>query len=371
MEFYLVGGAVRDECLGRDVVDRDWVVVGGDARAMQAAGFKVRDERFGVYLHPDTGEEYALARREVRDGTGHRGFDIELSPDITLAEDLARRDLTVNAVARAMNGKFEDPFSGLDDLRLRRLRHVTDAFADDPLRFWRAAGFRARLDSHGFRFTDETLAVLRSMARSGALGSLSGERVWHETTKVVREGAVPPFIDVLGDCHLLGPWNPDETGRGDASRDDAGQSAARLSDNCRDGEVQLLGLAAAHAVAQGQRSARLLELLGAPPRWRTLGDLAAGLAMDAHTPPLSADALLGLLERNDALRRNERFEQAARAVAALAEPVFATFVDRVMVSLAAARSTDLSELRHLTGSGKERAAEGRRLRIAAIEAALT
>ena len=174
MKIYLVGGAVRDGLLGAPVDERDWVVVGGDENAMRARGYVAADQTFPVFLHPDTGEEYALARREVKRGEGYRGFEVDAGPDVTLEEDLQRRDLTINAMAQDEAGTIIDPYGGRADLHAGLLRHVSDAFVEDPLRVLRVARFAAKLGEHGFRVAHGTHHLMRRMVEDGEMGHLQG-----------------------------------------------------------------------------------------------------------------------------------------------------------------------------------------------------
>ena len=216
MEVYLVGGAVRDELLGREVKERDWVVVGGSAEALKKLGYKQVGRDFPVFLHPETHEEHALARTERKTAPGHGGFATEAGPDISLTADLARRDLTINAMARDGRGRLIDPFGGREDLRRRRLRHVADAFAEDPLRVFRVARFAAALE--GFDVHPETQAFMAGMAAS--LGELAAERVWREFSKALAAPAPQRFLEVLKDCGCLSPWFPElETAAIDPSLD--------------------------------------------------------------------------------------------------------------------------------------------------------
>ena len=207
MKVYLVGGAVRDELLGRRVSERDWVVVGATAAEMLALGYRQVGRDFPVFLHPETQEEYALARTERKTGPGHQGFEVHAEPSVTLDEDLIRRDLTINAMARSSEGELIDPFSGAADLRARKLRHVSDAFAEDPLRVFRVARFAAVLPS--FQVADETQKLMASMAAAGALAELSAERVWAELVKAIAGAAPVRFVEVLRAVGALQPWLPE------------------------------------------------------------------------------------------------------------------------------------------------------------------
>jgi tRNA nucleotidyltransferase (CCA-adding enzyme) len=202
-EAYLVGGAVRDALLGIAGGDRDWVVVGQTQDAMQARGFRAVGRDFPVFLHPRTHEEYALARTERKSGRGYRGFVVDADPAVTLEEDLARRDFTINAIAQRPDGSLVDPFDGADDIAARVLRHVGPAFVEDPLRVLRAARFMARLAPLGFRVADATQALMREMVASGELADLVPERVWQELVRALGSKAPSAFTRTLHDCGAL------------------------------------------------------------------------------------------------------------------------------------------------------------------------
>ncbi len=204
MKTYLVGGAVRDELLGLPVRERDWVVVGARPEELVAAGYKAVGKDFPVFLHPQTGEEYALARTERKTGPGYRGFETQFSPDVTLEQDLERRDLTVNAIARDPdNGTLIDPFGGRKDLDARVLRHVSAAFVEDPVRVLRAARFAAKFASLGFEVAPQTIALMREIAARGELDALVPERVWQETQRALEQPAPWKYFEVLREGHAL------------------------------------------------------------------------------------------------------------------------------------------------------------------------
>ncbi len=209
MQIYKVGGAVRDRLLGRPVVDIDYVVVGATADEMLACGFRPVGSDFPVFLHPATGAEYALARTERKSGRGYGGFTFHASPDVTLEQDLIRRDLTVNAMAEDDDGNLIDPWGGQRDLEARILRHVSPAFAEDPLRVLRVARFAARYAPLGFAVAPETLALMRQLADSGELQALTAERVWQECARALMEPAPEVFIRVLHDCGALAVLLPE------------------------------------------------------------------------------------------------------------------------------------------------------------------
>jgi len=200
---YLVGGAVRDALLKLPVKDRDWVVVGATPEAMLAQGFQQVGRDFPVFLHPQSREEYALARTERKSGNGYTGFVTWSAPDVTLEQDLQRRDLTINAIAQRENGELIDPFHGERDLQARLLRHVSDAFNEDPLRVLRVARFAARFAHLNFRIAEETQALMRQMAASGELSHLTAERVWKETEKALTSRNPQVYFQTLRDCGAL------------------------------------------------------------------------------------------------------------------------------------------------------------------------
>lgn len=206
MQVYLVGGAVRDALLNRKVVERDYVVVGATPEEMLSQGFTQVGKDFPVFLHPKTQEEYALARTERKSGKGYTGFVCDASSSVTLEEDLLRRDLTVNAIAQDNYGKLIDPYGGKKDLENRVLRHVSEAFSEDPLRVFRVARFATRYAYLGFTIATETMALMQSMAESGELSTLSAERVWQETKRSLLEKTPHVFFTVLNQAHGLNDW---------------------------------------------------------------------------------------------------------------------------------------------------------------------
>lgn len=212
LNVYRVGGAVRDELLGWPVYDNDWVVVGATPHAMRKRGFKPVGRDFPVFLHPETAEEYALARTERKSGHGYAGFDVQASPDVTLEEDLLRRDLTINAIAQSAGGELTDPFNGQADIKQRVLRHISSAFSEDPLRVLRTARFLARYASLGFTIAPETLALMRQVSHSGELEHLAAERVWVETEKALGEPSPAVYFTTLERCDALKVWWPELAG---------------------------------------------------------------------------------------------------------------------------------------------------------------
>ncbi len=209
MKTYLVGGAVRDARLGLPVKERDWVVVGATPEEMSAAGYRPVGKDFPVFLHPETREEYALARTERKSGRGYHGFQFHTGPEVTLEDDLWRRDLTVNAMAQDDQGNLVDPHGGLRDLEARLLRHVSPAFAEDPVRILRIARFAARFAPLGFRVADDTMELMRSMVAAGEVDHLVAERVWKETERALMEARPSTFFEVLQACGALARVMPE------------------------------------------------------------------------------------------------------------------------------------------------------------------
>ncbi|MUL04410.1 multifunctional CCA addition/repair protein [Aliivibrio fischeri] len=203
MKIYLVGGAVRDSLLNIDVKDKDWVVVGSTPQKMDSLGYQTVGQDFPVFLHPKTKEEYALARMERKSGQGYKGFTCYAEPDVTLEEDLLRRDLTINAIAQADNGELIDPYNGQQDIIDRTLRHVSDAFTEDPLRVLRVARFAARFHHLGFTVAPETMHLMKVLVDSGELSHLTAERVWQEWQKSLSSQHPEIFLSTLKECGAL------------------------------------------------------------------------------------------------------------------------------------------------------------------------
>ena len=399
MQVYLVGGAVRDRLLGRPVKERDWVVVGARPEELERLGYQPVGREFPVFLHPKTHEEYALARLERKVAPGYRGFSTEFSPTVTLEEDLRRRDLTINAMAEDAGGAIVDPYGGRRDLEARVLRHVSDAFVEDPVRVLRVARFAARYASLGFSVAPDTLRLMQRMSVSGELDALVPERVWQETDRALGEERPEVFFETLRACGALAvifpevaalygvpqpaKWHPEiDTGlhvmlalRWAA---DAGLSVpARFAVLTHDlGKARTSPEHWPSHHGHEEAGVALVEALCArlrvPNACRELAVLTARFHAQVHrAEQLRASTVLKLLEATDALRRPERFEDFLRACEADArgraglqgQPYPQAEYLRRARSAAAAAALSESERVGLSG-----AAIGERLRAKRLEA---
>lgn len=339
MQIYIVGGAVRDELLGRPSVDRDYVVVGATPEAMLAAGYKPVGKDFPVFLHPQSHEEYALARTERKTGRGYHGFAFHAAPDVTLEEDLARRDLTINAMAKAADGSLVDPFYGQRDLEAKILRHVGPAFAEDPVRILRIARFAARFAD--FSIAPETLRLMREMVVAGEVDHLVAERVWQELAKGMMESQPSRMFEVLRECGALArllpevealfgvPQRPDyhpEVDTGVHTMMTLDQSAVfgyelpvRYAALTHDlGKAETPADILPRHIGHEERSVRLVEQMSArlrvPNDCRDLALLTARFHGHVHrVADLRAATIVTLFENTDALRRPQRFQQFLEA----------------------------------------------------------
>lgn len=342
MQAYLVGGAVRDELLGLEVKDRDWVVVGATPEDMLAKGFKQVGADFPVFLHPATREEYALARTERKQGRGYHGFTVYSAPDVTLAQDLQRRDLTINAMAKTEDGELVDPFQGRADIRNRTLRHVSEAFAEDPLRILRTARFAARFQPLGFTVCDQTQALMQHMVRDGEVEHLVPERVWQELQRALHERSPETFFSVLRSCGALAVLIPELDPQASF---EAAMAALRCIQSMPDTatEERFAAILSPLSEAQALDRARALK---APRDSQNLARLGTALkteltALDPSAP--DSAVLLDLLDRADLWRRSERFEQLLR-VLDCALPDAARAVDLLRRASRAASGVDPAEL---------------------------
>ncbi len=401
MQVYEVGGAVRDALLGRPVNDRDWVVVGGTPQQLVDAGYLPVGKDFPVFLHPDTREEYALARTERKTAPGYRGFTVHADPGVTLEEDLARRDLTINAIARDGDGRLVDPFDGQRDLRDRVLRHVTGAFREDPVRILRLARFAARFTD--FSVAPATMALMREMVADGEVDALVAERVWQELARGLMEDRPSRMFEVLRECGALARLLP-EVDRlwGVPQRPeyhpevDTGVHLMMVLDMGARLQAPLAVRFAclAHDLGKGttpadvlprhigheERSARLLkglaERLRVPTDCRELGDVVAREHGNIHrSGEFGAAALVRLLERCDAIRKPGRFEEILLACECDArgrggqEDAAYPQRPRLRAALQAAQSVDTAEVsRRALAAGAQGQRIGEWIHAARIEA---
>jgi tRNA nucleotidyltransferase (CCA-adding enzyme) len=337
MKTYLVGGAVRDELLGYPFKERDWVVVGATVDDMLAAGFQQVGKDFPVFLHPETKEEYALARTERKTAAGYKGFDVHASPDVTLEEDLIRRDLTINAIAKDEHGDIIDPYNGVRDIKDKLLRHVSSAFSEDPVRILRIARFLARYAHLGFSIADETMQLMKDMVDAGEVDALVPERVWQEMKKALSEKSPTAFITTLRDCgalkriipeldRLFGVPQPEEH---HPEIDTGIHTLMVLEQACNlSSETDVRFAALLHDLGKGTtpkeqwprhieheaRGAKIVlevcQRLRIPNEYRDLAERTARFHLHYHRAlELKPSTVVKTLEQLDAFRKPERFEK--------------------------------------------------------------
>ena len=400
MRVYLVGGAVRDRLLGLPVRERDWVVVGARPEELEAQGYLPVGREFPVFLHPTTHEEYALARLERKVAPGYRGFTTQFSPQVTLEEDLKRRDLTINAMAEGDSGELIDPYGGRTDLEARVLRHVSDSFTEDPVRVLRAARFAARFAGRGFRIADETMELMRRMTVSGEVSALTPERVWQETERALAEDRPEVFFATLRDCGALKiiypevdalygvpqppKWHPEiDTGvhvmlaLACAARSRA-SSAVRFAVLMHDlGKArtprELWPKHHGHEEAGVPLVEAVADRLRVPGTHRELAILAAREHTLVHRAlELRPESVLKLLQECDAFRRPERFAELLQACEADArgrtgrEAQPYPQAAYLKAALAAAGAVTIPEAERRGLKGPAIGAEMKRRRLAAV-----
>ncbi|NDW14540.1 CCA tRNA nucleotidyltransferase [Alteromonas genovensis] len=359
MQVYLVGGAVRDTLLGRPVTERDYVVVGATPDDMLAKGFTQVGKDFPVFLHPRTNEEYALARTERKSGAGYTGFICDASSEVTLEEDLRRRDLTVNAMAQDDSGNIIDPYNGKADLENRCLRHVSQAFSEDPLRVFRAARFAARYAYLAFYIAEDTIALMTLMATSGELKALSAERVWQETKRSLLEQSPGVYFSTLAKSKALPSWFMElsdviddaiallvkavaaTNGNGNSNDNDDGSIDSKADENVSadkkeqdDTQILITRFTSLCMLLNEQQAASLCKRLRVPNqvseivvlacKFKTLllgniiGSATSHRASSTETC-ITSDALITVFNAADAWRRAERFERLLFAIGPAAE----------------------------------------------------
>lgn len=402
MRVYLVGGAVRDRLLGLPVRERDWVVVGARPEELETQGYLPVGREFPVFLHPVTHEEYALARLERKVAPGYRGFTTQFSPEVTLEEDLKRRDLTVNAMAEGEGGELIDPYGGQADLAAHLLRHVSDSFTEDPVRVLRAARFAARFAGRGFRIADETMELMGRMVASGEVGALIPERVWQETERALAEDQPEVFFATLRECGALKviypeidalygvpqppKWHPEIDTGVHVMLALAYAASRRVSTAVRFAVLMHdLGKARTppalwpkhhgHEQAGVPLIEGLADRLKVPGSYRELAILAAREHTLVHRAlELRPETVLKLLQECDAFRRPERFgellaacEADARGRAGLESEPYPQ-APYLSSALAAASAVTLSEAERRGLEGPAIGEEMKKRRLAAVTA---
>lgn len=370
MEFFLVGGAVRDRLLGVEPEERDWVVLGATPKVLESRGFRRLDSEFPVFAHPETGEEYALARRERKTGKGHKGFSIEFGPDVTLEEDLRRRDLRVNAIAQSESGELIDPFDGRGDIEARVLRHVSPAFSEDPLRVLRTARFAARFAKLGFEIDAGTRSLMNRMSSSADIRSLSAGRIWREIDKALRTDQPAKFFGTLSECGALEVVAP-EFGLGQDQEAlsfalSALDAAAEIEPSS---EVRFATLVNAVAGSDAGRVRlaieRLAERFAISRRYAEL----ASIIPFVRTADGDAASVYSGLKAADAFRRPDRFANALKVCRALDDGT--QQAERLQRSFDAASRISGDEVIETGKTGAAAGVELKRRRMEAIKAALS
>lgn len=364
MQIYLVGGAVRDQLLGLEVKDRDWVVVGATPEAMVEAGYRPVGKDFPVFLHPETHEEYALARTERKSGKGYKGFTFHTSPDVTLEQDLIRRDLRINAMAMSEAGEIIDPYGGQADLDARKLSHVSDAFSEDPLRVLRVARFAARFAPLGFSVASETLELMQQLSSDDELQHLSAERVWQEFERALNTATPATFLEVLHACGALTKLMPELA-------ENEAESWQQLNAETLNLSTERFAVLAHQITEQKSEAAveAMAQRLRIPKRYTEVArDLHQWGEQLVRFAKLKPQAKLQLIEG----LKLQRSEQRLAPLQAPAELIHNTHVDRPAITQAIAAVTNISPKILLAEgfSGPALGEELRRRQIHALDSAL-
>lgn len=344
MKIYLVGGAVRDQLLGLLVKERDWVVVGATVDEMLKLGFRQVGKDFPVFLHPKTNEEYALARMERKVGLGYTGFTFDTSADVTLEEDLIRRDVTINAIAQTPEGELIDPYGGKNDLDKKILRHVSEAFIEDPVRILRVARFTARFAELGFSVAPETMQLMKKMVQMGEVDALVAERVWKELEKALIENHPEKFFEVLAGCGALNVLFPLFN-----SSEEYKASLKTLINSSKISHEPRIRFAAFLQKYADEQIKELCNRYRVPSEYRELALLVSNhFAAYQNAEKLSAENILKLLQVTDAFRREQRFQDFLKACEACISST--DFQSELLIScFNAAKKVDTKEFLHLSG----------------------
>lgn len=326
MEIYLVGGAVRDEQLGLPINERDWCIVGSSASELVTKGFKSVGKNFPIFLHPRTKEEYALARTEQKTHPGYHGFKFNTSKNITLEEDLKRRDLTINAMAKDANGLIIDPYNGLSDIKNRILKHVSEAFNEDPVRVLRTAKFAARYHQHGFKVAEKTMVFMESMVKNNEIDELAPDRVWKETEEVLNNPNPHIYFRVLKQCNALSRIYPEFTKTKDSSNAQKNPDESEINLDALELSVEITNQAEVHFVVMlftdhdlcstnyTQKKhynviQNLTKRLPIPNTYSQLAELIIYYKDYKNIRHIDAEKILSFLDKTDAFRRKERFKK--------------------------------------------------------------
>lgn len=360
MKIYLVGGAVRDKLLGRPVKEKDWVVVGATPEEMLAQGFKPVGKEFPVFLHPQTKEEYALARTERKVGKGYKGFTFYASADVTLEDDLKRRDLTINAMAETADGQLIDPYGGQHDLKLKLLHHVSPAFQEDPVRILRVARFSTQFPE--FSVHPDTLQFMRNMVKAGEVNALVAERVWQELSRSLVNKKPSRFFQTLAESDALPILFPDISAEELSALDRAAHITA-------DAPIRFAALTYLHAE---KNLHAFIDRYRIP---REFADLALLVnryrLLYKNVLMATAKDLLFLISRLDALRRPERFQQFLTVCEAIDADISSAHLEKIKKAFVAIQSVDTTVLQAKNLTGEDFARELEKLRLAAITSAIT
>ncbi len=402
MKTYLVGGAVRDELLGYPFKEKDWVVVGATVDDMLAAGYQQVGKDFPVFLHPETKDEHALARTERKTAAGYKGFEVHASPDVTLEEDLIRRDLTINAIAKDEAGAYIDPYGGIADINNKILRHVSDAFAEDPVRILRIARFMARYAHLGFSIASETMQLMKTMVAAGEVDALVPERVWQEMQKALSEKTPSAFITALRECGALARimpeldclWGVPQPEEHHPEIDTGIHTLMVLEQACKlSSNPQVRFAALVHDLGKGTtpieewprhieheaRGAKIVlqvcQRMRIPNDYRDLAERTARLHLHYHRAlELKPATVVKTLEQLDAFRKPERFEHflLASEADARGRPGFEHLEfkqgDYFRQALNVTKDIDISALREAGFENKALADKIREQRIDAVRA---
>lgn len=357
MQIYLVGGAVRDELLGKPVKERDWVVVDATPEEMIALGFQPVGKEFPVFLHPETHEEYALARTERKVSKGYKGFTFYAATDVTLEEDLKRRDLTINAMARSPTGELIDPYGGLQDLRNKLLRHVSPAFSEDPVRILRVARFATKMSD--FRIAPETNTLMQKMVENGEVDALVSERVWQEFERALQEEKPVRFFEVLAGCQALKKLFPEIDMKGNGIKALIKATKITSSSVVRFAALlcDLTEISVKNFCQRLRTSGVYQDLAFLVVHWLPVYQSIT------HQPPMT---ILQLLKSVDGFRRPERFQQflfACEASTFEKNKIHSNLLNKI---LHAVKSIDIKPLVEKKLEGKEFANELHRLQIKII-----